>query len=75
MIGDVARRLQILVQQRGGHGQRLAGIIEARRIGRIDRKLARRAHIRARQVADGVVVFGVAQAARQHGARIARRSL
>ena len=40
-------------------------------IGGIDRKLPRRTHVHAGQVADGVVVLGVAQAARQHRPRIA----
>ena len=40
VIGHFARGLQILIQQRGRHGQRFAGVIETRGIGRIDRKLA-----------------------------------
>ena len=71
VIAHFARGLQILVEQRGRHGQRLAGVVEAGRIGRIDRKLARRANVHAGQVADGVVVLGVAQAARQHRPGIA----
>ncbi len=72
MIGHFARGLQILVQQRRRHGQRLAGIVEAGGIGRIDGKLAGELHVLAGEIADGVVVFGVAQAARQHGPGIAR---
>ena len=55
-----------LFSSAGRHGQRFAGVVEARRIGRIHRKLPRRLHVLAGQVADGVVVFRVAQPAGQH---------
>ena len=71
MVGDLARALQIFVQQRRRHGQRLAGIVEAGGVGGIDRELAGDLHVLAGQVADGVVVLGVAQTARQHDAGIA----
>ncbi len=71
VIGHFARGLQVLVQQRRRHGERFAGVVEAGGIGRIHRKLARGLHVLAGEVADGVVVFGVAQAARQHQSRIA----
>ena len=72
VIRHFARGLQILVQQRGRHGQRLAGVVEAGGVGRVDGKLARGTHVDAGQVADGVVVLGVAQPARQHQSGIAR---
>ena len=51
--------------------RRFTGVIEARGIGGIDGKLARDLHVLAGQIANGVVVFGVAQAASQHQTRIA----
>ena len=63
---------QILFQEGGRHRQRFAGVVEARRVGRIDRKFARRADVNARQIADRVVVLGIAEAARQHDAGVAR---
>ena len=72
VIGHFARGLQILVQQRGRHGQRFAGVVEARRIGRIHRKLPRELHVLAGEIANRVVVLGVAQPARQHQPGIAR---
>ena len=52
--------------------KRFAGIIEAGRVGGVDRKFARGTHVHAGQVADGVVVLGIAQTPRQHHARVAR---
>ena len=71
VIAHFARRLQVFVEQRGRHGQRLAGVVEAGRIGGIHRKFAGGSHVHAGQVADGVVVLGVAEAARQHRPGIA----
>ena len=72
VVGDVPRRRQILLQQRRRHRQRLARVVEAGLVGRIDGELSRRPDIDAGQVADGVVVLGVAQPAGQHRAGIAR---
>ena len=71
VIGHFARGLQILIEERGRHGQRLAGVVEAGGVGGIDGELAGGAHVDAGEVADGVVVLGVAEAARQHGTGIA----
>ena len=71
-IPHFARRLQVLIQQRRRHGQRFAGVVETRRVGGIHGELPRGADVHASQVPDGVVVFRVAQPARQHGPRIAR---
>ncbi len=71
VIRHFARGLQVLVQQRGRHGQGFAGVIEAGRIGRIHRKLPGGTDVHARQVADRVVVLGVAEPAGQHQAGIA----
>ena len=62
---------QILFQEGGRHHQRFAGVVKARRVGRIDRKLAGRADVNARQIADRVVVLGIAETPRQHDAWVA----
>src|SRR3981081_3252631 len=49
------------LRARGG-----AGVVEARLVGGIHGKLFGGADVDAREIADGVVVFGVAQAAREH---------
>ena len=66
MIAHFTSRLQILLQQRRRHGERFARIVETRRIGRIHRKLPRGPHVYAGEIANRVVVFGIAQAPRQH---------
>ena len=70
-LGDFTRSGQVLLQERGRHRQRFTGVVEARRVGRIDRKLAGRADVNARQIADRVVVLGTAEAPRQHDAWVA----
>ena len=71
VVRDLARRLQVFVQQRRRHRERFAGVVEARRVGGIDGELARRAEVDAGEIADGVVVLRVAQPPRQDDARIA----
>ncbi len=71
MIGHFARRFQVLVQQRRRHGQGFAGVIEAGLVGGIDGKLLGDVHVLAGEVADGVVVLGVAQAAGQDDSWVA----
>ena len=75
VIGNDARGLQILVQQRRRHGEGFAGIVEARLVGGIHGELAGDLHVLAGQVAHGVIVFGVGQPARQHDAGIPRVTL
>ena len=75
MIRHFAGGAQVLVQQRGRHGQRFARIVETRRIGRIHRKLAGHLHVLAGEIADRVVVLGAAQPARRDHSGIARRLL
>ena len=71
VVRDFARGLQILRQQRRRHRERLARIVEARLVRRIDGELARGLQILAGEIANGVVVLGVAQSPRQHKAGIA----
>ncbi len=51
------------------------GVVEARLVGGIDGKLFRRADVHSRQIADGVVVLGVAQPPREDDAGIVRMAL
>ena len=51
--------------------QRLARVIETSLVGGIDGEFARGTQVHACQVADGVVVLGVAEAPVEHGTRIA----
>ena len=62
-------------QQCGWHRQGFAGIVEARFVGWIDRKLPRRADVHAGQIADGVIILGITQAPGRHGTRITRMTL
>jgi hypothetical protein len=71
VIGHVPCRQKVLVQERRRHRQRLAGVVEPGLIGRIHGELPGRTHVDARQVADRVVVFGIAEPPRQHHARVA----
>jgi hypothetical protein len=71
VIAHFARGLQVLIEQRGRHGERFAGIVEALGIGGVDGKFARGLDIDAGEIADGVVVLGVTQAARQHDPGVA----
>ncbi len=63
--------VEVFLDQGGRHRQRLSRVVEARLVGGIHRKLLRRADVDPGQIADGVVVFGVAQPPREHDARIA----
>ena len=71
VIGDFARGLQIFIEQRRRHRQRLAGIIESSHIGRIHRELARGTNVDSRQIANAVVIFRVAEPTGKDDARIA----
>ena len=71
MIGDSPRGQQILVQQRRRHRQRLAGVVEAGLVGGIDGEFPRRTDVDAGQIADRVVVLGIAEPSREHHAGIA----
>ena len=70
-IAHFARGLQVLIEQGGRHGQRLAGVVETCRVRRIHRKLPRGTDVHAGKVADAVVVLGIAQAVHQHRTGIA----
>ncbi len=70
MAGHFVGGLQVLVQQGGRHGQGLARIVESGGVGRVDGEFARGPDIHPGEVADRVVVFRVAQPARQHDAGI-----
>ena len=48
VAGDFTCSGQIFFQEGGRHHQRFAGVVKARRVGRIDRKLAGRADVNAR---------------------------
>ncbi len=72
MVGHFSGSLHILVQQRRRHGQRFPGIIEACGIGRIYGKLARDLHVLAREIANRIVILGVAEPSRQNNSRITR---
>ena len=72
MVGDPPRRLQVLLHQGRRHRQRFRRVVEAGLVGGVDGELPRRPDVDARQVADGVVVLGVAQPPRQDPAGIAR---
>ena len=68
---DLPRRLQILRHQTGRNRQRLAGVVKTSLICGIDRKLPRGPQIHACKIADGVVIFGVAETPVQCRPRIA----
>ena len=70
MVGDDARGVEVLLDQRRRHRQRFPGVVEARLVCGIDGKLLGRPDVDARQIADGVVVLGVTQPAREHDARV-----
>jgi hypothetical protein len=55
----------------GRYRQRFAGVVEACRILRIDRKLAGGANVNACQIADRVVVVRTTEPPRQHDAWVA----
>ena len=74
VVGDQPRRLQVLLHQGRRHRQRFGRVVEAGLVGGIDGELPRRPDVDARQVADRVVVLGVAQPPRQDRARDRRRS-
>ena len=75
MVGDLPRRLQILVQQRRRHGEGLAGIVEAGRVGGINRELAGDLEVLTGEVAYGVAIFRIAETPGEHDARIAGGAL
>jgi len=64
-------RLEIFFQKGRRHHQRLARIVEPGRVRGIDRELARGLDIDAGEIANGIVVFRIAQPPRKHDARIA----
>ena len=72
VIGDAPRGLQVFLHQRGRHRERLGRVVEPRLVGRVDRKLLGRPQVHAGQVANRVIVFGVAQPPRGYAARVAR---
>ena len=64
VIGDFARGFEILMEQEGRHAQRLAGIVEAGRIGRIDGELPRGMNVGAGEIETALLGHpGVAEAA------------
>ena len=71
VVADFVRGLEVLVDQGGRHGERFAGVVEAGLIGGVDGELAGGLDIDAGEVANCVVVFGVAEAAGEDGAGIA----
>ena len=58
---------QVFLHQGRGHRQGLARVIKARFVCGIDGKLPRRPNIDSRQIANGIVVFGVAETSCQNG--------
>ena len=71
MVGDQPRGFQVLLHKGRRHRQRFRRVVEAGLVGGIDGELLRRPDVDARQVANGVVVLGVAQPPRRHRAGIA----
>ena len=71
VIGHLAGGLQVLGEQRRRHRQRLARVVESGLIGGIDREFRCRPDIDAGEIANRVVVFGVAESPRQHHAWVA----
>ena len=61
-VGDLTGGLEVFLQEGRRHRQRFAGVVEALAVGRVDGELARGAQVNAGDVADGVIVFGVAEA-------------
>ena len=64
--------VEVFLHERRRHRQRFPRVVETRLVGGIHRKLLRRPDVDARQVVNRVVVFGVAQPAREHDARVVR---
>ena len=73
MIGDMLCGGVILLEEARRHHQCLAGVVESLTRSGVDGKRIRWPNIDARQIANRVVVFGVAQSPRQHDSRITRR--
>lgn len=72
MLHDLAGRLQVLPQQGRRHCQRLARVVKARGIGRVNRKCTGRPDVGSCQITDGSVVLRVAQSPGQDESRITR---
>ena len=73
VIGDLLPRRVVFLEQVRRHHQGFAGIGEALARRRIDRKGSSRADIDPGQVANGVVVLGIAESSRRRSARIIRQ--
>jgi hypothetical protein len=71
MVRHMARGGEDLAQQRLGHRERLARVVESGLVRGIDGKLAGRADVDAGEVADRAVELRVAEPPGQDGARIA----
>lgn len=70
VVGHFAGGLEVFIEQGGRHSERLAGVVEALGVGGVE-KFAGGAEVGAGEVADGVVVLGVAEAAGEDGAGVA----
>ena len=76
MPGDLLAGVEEFVDQRGRHPQRIAGVGEALARSAVDRELARGIQRRhPGEVAYGVVVLVVVEAAQHHAAGVARQCL
>ena len=71
VVGDKPRGLKVLFHKGRRHRQGFRRVVKACFIGGIDRELPRRPDVDTGQVADRVVILGVAQPPRQHPPRIA----
>ena len=71
VVGDLLGRVQVLAEQGRRHDERVAGVREAFARGAVRREIAGGLEVDAGQVADRVVVLGVAEAADDDAARVA----
>ena len=70
VIGHFARREQIFVEQSRRHVERLAGVVEACLVRGVHRKFPGGPEVHTGKIANGVVVFRIAQPVRRHRAGI-----
>ena len=71
MTTDLACGLEVFGQERRRHRERLARVVEAFQVRRVDGKFPSRTQVHTRQIADGVAVLCVAQPVWQDPAGVA----
>jgi hypothetical protein len=71
VISDAAGRFEIFLEQSRRHGERFARVVEAGGVGGVDGELSGGSNVDAGEVSNRVVVFGVAEPAREHRAGVA----